>query len=345
MKIPATYLLARIRLHYFVGSSDVFFVFSVFLTFLDFPGPSIDATVPRVYFEFLLIQNESSLPSLSHHAFVVTPRRTMQRSPASGVSQPVPPPPLPLRLAVPPPPPPLPLVRTGPCVVFMDWHGVVRSDDHRVHVGTCLGDRDADDLIEFHRLLKDKDPSACFVLLSYCWEKRQQNTLETIRNLGFNRFFDSLVFTRARVVADEEVPADAPEDFIFEPRPGGSSLGEIEFDGAKSRYISQWLKSHAFFPEITVEGERRVRQAFFVDDKLANLADCFREYARGEVVCVLFQAGRRRPRLRAEECEDWLFIEEAGELVHRHRRFRVQFANDVASLWVILMSVLDADYE
>ncbi len=278
-------------------------------------------------------------------AFVVTPRRTMQRSPASGVSQPVPPPPLPLRLAVPPPPPPLPLVHTGPCVVFMDWHGVVRSDDHRVHVGTCLGDRDADDLIEFHRLLKDKDPSACFVLLSYCWEKRQQNTLETIRNLGFNRFFDSLVFTRARVVADEEVPADAPEDFIFEPRPGGSSLGEIEFDGAKSRYISQWLKSHAFFPEITVEGERRVRQAFFVDDKLANLADCFREYARGEVVCVLFQAWRRRPRLRAEECEDRLFLEEAGELVHRHRRFRVQFANDVASLWVILMSALDADYE
>ncbi len=38
----------------------LFFVFSVFLTFLDFPGPSIDATVPRVYFEFLL--NESLEP-------------------------------------------------------------------------------------------------------------------------------------------------------------------------------------------------------------------------------------------------------------------------------------------
>ncbi len=50
------------RHDYFVGSSDVFFVFSVFLTFLDFPDPSIDATVPRVYFEFLLIQNESLEP-------------------------------------------------------------------------------------------------------------------------------------------------------------------------------------------------------------------------------------------------------------------------------------------
>jgi hypothetical protein len=29
-----------------------FLFFKVFLTFLDFPGPSIDATVPRVYFEY-----------------------------------------------------------------------------------------------------------------------------------------------------------------------------------------------------------------------------------------------------------------------------------------------------
>jgi hypothetical protein len=30
-----------------------FLFFKVCLTFLDFPGPPIDATVPRVYFEYV----------------------------------------------------------------------------------------------------------------------------------------------------------------------------------------------------------------------------------------------------------------------------------------------------